>query len=79
MIDSSITAGTERRYATSAAQRERLAAAVAAHGPVVAAPPELVALRLDHLAATSSGGAATTGPWAATAAASRSRWAAEVA
>ena len=53
MIDSSITAGTERRYATSAAQRERLAAAVAAHGPVVAAPPELVALRLDHLAATS--------------------------
>jgi endonuclease I/V8-like Glu-specific endopeptidase len=53
MIDASVTAGTERRYATSTAKRERLAAAVAAHGPVVAAPPELVALRLDHLAAAS--------------------------
>jgi endonuclease G len=49
MIDPSITASTEKRYADSTDQRERLAAAVAAYGPVVAAPPELVAMRIDHL------------------------------
>ena len=49
MIDPSITARTEKRYADSTAQREQLAAAVAAYGPVVAAPPDLVARRIDHL------------------------------
>jgi endonuclease G, mitochondrial len=49
MIDPSITARTEKRYADSTDQREQLAAAVAAYGPVVAAPPDLVARRIDHL------------------------------
>ncbi|HZM37701.1 MAG TPA: endonuclease [Acidimicrobiales bacterium] len=49
MIDPSITDKTEKRYVDSTAQREQQAAAVAAYGPVVAAPPDLVAMRIDHL------------------------------
>ena len=58
MIDPSITDKTEKRYVDSTAQREQQAAAVAAYGPVVAAPPDLY-----MCASTTWGRAARSRTW----------------
>jgi endonuclease I/V8-like Glu-specific endopeptidase len=72
MIDSSLTLDTEKRYADTTDQRERLASAVATYGLVVAADPAQVARRIDHLAqATGAGPEPTAGPVAEVAALER--------
>ena len=72
MIDSTLILDTEKRYADTADQRERLATAVATYGPVVAADPAQVARRIDHLAqATGAGPEPTAGPVAEVAALER--------
>jgi endonuclease I/V8-like Glu-specific endopeptidase len=72
MIDSSLTAATEQRYADTTGQRERLATAIATYGPVIAADPAQVARRIDHLAQATGGGLEpTAGPVAEVAALER--------